>query len=57
MNTLQMQELARQRHAMDLAAAAQGRDASGHLLRPASGTRLGRLLVSAGTRLHSHSGN
>jgi hypothetical protein len=54
MNTMQMQGLATQRHAMDLAAAAEGRDASGQLLRPAYGTRLGRLLVDAGTRLLSH---
>jgi hypothetical protein len=57
MNTMQMQGLATQRHAMDLAAAAEGRDASGRLLRPAYGTRLGRLLVDAGTRLLNHAGN
>jgi hypothetical protein len=57
MNTMQLQGVATQRHAMDLAAAAEGRDASGHLLRPTLGTRLGLILVGAGTRLLNHAGH
>jgi hypothetical protein len=51
MNPMQLQDLAAQRRAMILSAAAGNRDATGHLLRPTLGTRIGRVLVDAGTRL------
>ncbi|HLI00887.1 MAG TPA: hypothetical protein VKV06_08890 [Acidimicrobiales bacterium] len=54
MNPLQLEVIATQQHALDLARAQTRRDAAGRSLQPAFGERLGRLLVGAGSRLIAH---
>lgn len=51
MNPLQLEGIATQQHALDLARAQAQRDAAGRSLQPAFSARLGRLLVGAGSRL------